>query len=94
WTSWCLPCLEQHNFLEANYNAFKGKNVSIIGINVDSLDSENSKKYLKRRKLPWNNFSLFNSTDANKFPISIYPTYVLLSPNNSILLISNNIKNI
>ena len=94
WASWCLPCLKQHSIIEKNYKQLKSKNISIIGINIDANDLAKSKKYLEKRNFPWSNFGLVNSNDANKFMISTYPTYILLSPKNTIIMSSNNINNV
>ena len=54
WSSWCLPCREEHRFLmELN----KEKNLKIIGFNYKD-NIKDAKQFLKNLKNPYSNIFL------------------------------------
>jgi cytochrome c biogenesis protein CcmG/thiol:disulfide interchange protein DsbE len=39
WASWCLPCREEAPLLEEKWNAYRGRGIRFLGVNVkDSLE--------------------------------------------------------
>ena len=50
WSSWCVPCREEHKFLMKLKNK---KNLKIIGLNYKDKD-ENAKKFLSEFNSPYN----------------------------------------
>jgi len=49
WSSWCVPCREEHNFLE---NLSTEKNLDLIGLNYKD-DNESAKNFLKKLGNPY-----------------------------------------
>ena len=49
WSSWCVPCREEHNFL---MSLSREKNIQIIGLNYKDIQ-ENAKTFLKELDNPY-----------------------------------------
>ncbi len=83
WSSWCLPCREEHNYL-VKLNTIK--NISLIGINYKDK-VENAKKFLNDLGNPYSQILL--DTDGTKsIELGAYgvpETYLINSKTHEIL---------
>ena len=58
WSSWCVPCRDEHHFL---MNLSNQKNIEIIGLNYKD-NKKNAKKFLKEFKSPYK--TIFTDLDG------------------------------
>ncbi|MFB0498541.1 peroxiredoxin [Mucilaginibacter sp. OAE612] len=89
WASWCGPCRRENPNVVKAYNAYKGKNFTILGV---SLDRPNAKdKWLAaihKDGLTWNHVSdlkFWDSKAADLYAVRGIPQNFLLDPNGKII---------
>lgn len=89
WASWCGPCRHENPNVVANYNKYKDKNFTVLGV---SLDRENGKeswlKAIQDDKLTWTNVSdlnYFKNAAALQYNITAIPQNFLIDPNGKII---------
>ena len=76
WASWCRPCREENPNVVNNYNKFKGKNFTVLGVSLD------------RSKEPWAHVSdlkFWNNAVAQLYSISSIPQNYLVGPDGKIV---------
>ncbi len=87
WASWCGPCrMENPNVVKA-YNAFKGKNFTILGVSLDK-DKESWKKAISQDHLAWSQMSdlkYWNSQAVDIFGFQGIPYNVLVDPSGKVI---------
>ncbi len=86
WASWCAPCRASNPTLLKNYNMFKNRNFTIVGISVD----KNKKQWLntiEKDSLIWANLSNLNGWDkvSNLYGVKAVPQNFLLDPEGIII---------
>jgi len=87
WASWCGPCRGENPNIVANYNKFKNKNFTILGV---SLDEEKIKwlEAIKKDNLLWTQVSDlkgWNSASVPLFGFDGIPYNVLIDPTGKII---------
>jgi peroxiredoxin len=89
WASWCGPCRRENPNVVKAYNAYKGKNFTILGV---SLDRPNAKdKWLAaihKDGLTWNHVSdlkFWDSKAADLYAVRGIPQNFLLDPKGKII---------
>ncbi len=87
WASWCGPCRGENPNVVANYNKFKNKNFTILGVSLD----DNKDKWLaavKADNLSWKHVSdlkgWFNAA-AKMYGVESIPYNVLIDPSGKII---------
>ncbi len=87
WASWCGPCrMENPNVVKA-YNAFKGKNFTVLGVSLDK-DKDAWKKAITQDHLSWSQMSdlkYWNSQAVETFGFQGIPFNVLVDPSGKVI---------
>ena len=87
WASWCAPCRGENPNVVANYNKYKNKNFTILGVSLDE-DRAAWVKAIKKDKLAWKNVSDlkgWSSAAVSKYGFDGIPYNVLLDPQGKII---------
>jgi peroxiredoxin len=89
WASWCGPCRQENPNVVANYNRFKDRNFTVLGV---SLDREGQKdkwlKAIRDDRLTWTQVSdlkYFNNEAAVQYGVQAIPQNFLIDPNGKIV---------
>jgi thiol-disulfide isomerase/thioredoxin len=86
WYSHCAPCAREFPKLKEIYNQFHGKGFDIVSISVDKQnDKADYVAAIKKYNLAWNHVWDKDGVTAEKFNIGVFPTYILLDKNGSII---------
>jgi peroxiredoxin len=87
WASWCGPCRQENPNVVANYNQFKDKNFTVLGVSLDQ-DKKDWLKAIKDDGLSWKQISdlkFWNSEAANLYHVEAIPFNVLIDPQGKII---------
>ncbi|MEO6813360.1 MAG: AhpC/TSA family protein [Ginsengibacter sp.] len=87
WASWCGPCREENPNVVANYQQFKNKDFTILGVSLDK-DKAAWLKAIKDDGLVWKQVSdlkFWNSEAATLYQVQGIPYNVLIDPKGKII---------
>ena len=87
WASWCGPCRQENPNVVANYNEFKDKNFTVLGVSLDQ-DKKAWLKAIKDDGLVWKQISdlkFWNSAAAAEYHVEAIPYNVLIDPQGKII---------
>lgn len=87
WASWCAPCRGENPNVVANYNKYKNKNFTILGVSLDE-DRAAWVKAIQKDKLAWKNVSDlkgWSNAAVSKYGFEGIPYNVLLDPQGKII---------
>ena len=87
WASWCGPCRQENPNVVANYNQFKDKNFTVLGVSLDQ-DKKAWLKAIKDDGLVWKQISdlkFWNSEAAALYHVEAIPFNVLIDPQGKII---------
>lgn len=87
WASWCAPCRGENPNVVANYNKYKNKNFTILGVSLDD-DKAQWIKAINKDKLSWKEVSDlkgWSSAAVDKYGFEGIPYNVLLDPQGKII---------
>ena len=87
WASWCRPCRQENPNVVANYNRFKDKNFTVLGVSLDKakpawVDA------IKMDGLTWGHVSDlqgWTNSVAQQFQITSIPQNFLIDPDGKII---------
>ncbi|NML23394.1 AhpC/TSA family protein [Pseudoflavitalea sp. G-6-1-2] len=87
WASWCKPCRMENPNVVANYNQFKSKNFTVLGV---SLDREKADwlEAIKADNLSWTHVSdlqFWKNAVAVQYGIEGIPANILVDPQGKIV---------
>jgi peroxiredoxin len=89
WASWCGPCRNENPNVVENYNKFKAKNFTILGVSLDRPGNKEAwMKAINDDNLTWNHVSdlqFWNNTAAKLYHIQSIPQNVLVDPEGRIV---------
>jgi len=87
WASWCGPCRQENPNVVSNYQAFKEKNFTVLGISLDK-SREPWLKAIKDDNLTWTHVSdlkFWDNAVARKYNVMGIPLNFLVDPNGKII---------
>jgi peroxiredoxin len=94
WASWCGPCRQENPNVVSNFQKYKAKNFTVLGV---SLDREGQKdrwlKAIKDDGLEWTHVSdlkFWNNEVAQLYGIQAIPQNLLIDPNG--IIIAKNLR--
>jgi peroxiredoxin len=105
WASWCLPSSAEVNWLDEAYNTYHKRGFRILGINVDTLQSDNPKldtlmptirRFLVDHNVRWPN--LVNGAGARDYAqaygVAEIPSSVLIGRDGNVIHLDLSRKNL
>lgn len=87
WASWCKPCRQENPNVVANYNQFKNKNFTVLGVSLDKAKSA-WVEAIKMDGLTWGHISDlqgWSNSVAQQFGILSIPQNFLIGPDGKIV---------
>jgi peroxiredoxin len=87
WASWCAPCREENPNIVKQFERFKGKNFSVLGISLDD-DRASWLQAIKDDQLNWSHLSELKKWDGKVsilYKIEGIPASFLLDPKGKII---------
>jgi peroxiredoxin len=89
WASWCGPCRNENPNVVENYQKFRNKNFTVLGVSLDRPgQKENWIKAIQMDGLTWSHVSdlqFWNNAAAKLYHISQIPQNLLLDPDGKII---------
>ena len=92
WASWCGPCRQENPNVVRNFQKFKDKNFTVLGVSLDR-SKDPWLKAIKDDKLSWTHVSdlkYWNNEVAQKYKIQSIPQNFLIDPNG--IIIARNLR--
>lgn len=77
WASWCLPCREEMPNLERAWREFRGRGVTVLGLNVAD-DYDEGAAFLAQLKITYPNAYDPEQTRLNAYRVSGLPTTIFI----------------
>ncbi len=87
WASWCRPCRQENPNVVANYNKFKDKNFTVLGVSLDKA-KPSWVDAINMDGLTWNHVSDlqgWSNSVAQQFGIFSIPQNFLIGPDGKIV---------
>lgn len=87
WASWCGPCRAENPNVLKEYNKYKGKNFTVLGISLDD-NAERWKKAIEEDGMPWTQVSDlqgFKNEVSTYYGIQGIPSTLLVDPEGKII---------
>jgi len=89
WASWCRPCREENPNVVANYNRFKAKNFTVLGVSLDRPGQKGAwVNAIKQDHLTWTHVSdlqFWNNAAAQLYRVQSIPFNILVDPDGMIV---------
>lgn len=89
WASWCRPCRLENPNVVANFNKFKEKNFTVLGVSLDKPGDKNKwMDAIHNDKLTWTHVSdlqFWNNAAAVLYHIQAIPKNILVGPDGKIV---------
>ena len=92
WASWCGPCRQENPNVVRNYQKFKNKNFTVLGVSLDR-SKEPWLKAIEDDQLSWNHVSdlkFWSNEVAQKYKIQSIPQNFLVDPKG--IIIARNLR--
>jgi peroxiredoxin len=89
WASWCGPCRMENPNVVKNYNEFKDRNFTVLGISLDRPDAKDAwLKAIHKDSLTWTHVSdlkFWENEVAKMYGVRAIPQNFLIGPDGKIL---------
>jgi peroxiredoxin len=89
WASWCGPCRQENPNVVDNFNKFKGKNFTVLGVSLDREDQRAKwLEAIKKDRLTWTHVSdlkFWNNEAARLYRVNGIPYNFLVDPSGTII---------
>ena len=89
WASWCGPCRMENPNVVANFNKFKAKNFTVLGVSLDRPgQKENWISAIHKDNLTWTHVSdlqFWNNAAAKLYRVQGIPFNILVDPQGKII---------
>jgi peroxiredoxin len=89
WASWCGPCRDENPTVVYNYNKFRNKNFTVLGVSLDRPGKKDDwLKAIKDDNLTWTHVSdlqFWNNEVAKLYHIQGIPQNILVDPTGKIV---------
>ncbi len=89
WASWCGPCRDENPNVVANFNKFKNKNFTVLGVSLDRQGQKDRwMKAIHDDELAWTNVSdlqFWSNAAAVLYKVSSIPQNFLIDPSGKIV---------
>lgn len=89
WASWCGPCRMENPNVVANYNKFKAKNFTVLGVSLDRPgQKDNWIAAIHKDNLTWTHVSdlqFWNNAAAKTYRVQGIPFNILVDPGGKII---------
>jgi peroxiredoxin len=89
WASWCGPCRDENPNVVQNYNKFRDKNFTVLGVSLDRPGQKDKwLNAIKEDNLTWTHVSdlqFWNNEVAKMYRIQGIPQNILVDPNGKII---------
>lgn len=89
WASWCGPCRSENPNVVENYNKFKNKNFTVLGVSLDRPGQKDRwLQAIQEDKLTWTHVSdlqFWNNAVAKKYKVQSIPQNYLIDPDGMII---------
>jgi peroxiredoxin len=89
WASWCGPCRGENPNVVENFNKFKDKNFTVLGVSLDRPGQKDKWiEAIKKDNLTWTHVSdlqFWNNAAAQLYHIQAIPRNLLLDPDGKII---------
>ncbi len=89
WASWCGPCRAENPNVVQNFNQFKGKNFTVLGVSLDKPGAkDNWLNAIHHDNLTWTHVSdlqFWNNAAAQLYKVQSIPFNMLIDPTGKII---------
>lgn len=89
WASWCGPCRKENPTVVENYNKFKAKNFTVLGVSLDRPGQKDAWiNAIKEDNLTWDHVSdlqFWSNAAAKLYRVSGIPQNFLIDPQGKII---------
>ncbi|MDN3550146.1 TlpA disulfide reductase family protein [Mucilaginibacter aquaedulcis] len=89
WASWCGPCRQENPNVVRNYNKYKAKNFTVVGVSLDKPEGKAAwLAAIKNDGLEWTQLSdlkFWNNEAAALYQVSSIPQNYLIDPTGKII---------
>lgn len=84
WGTWCVPCIRTMPEIQAIYDHFKGKDVAVIGVSVETESKADPVGFMKRKGYTYP-IVLDGRTITTPYKVAEFPTVYLIDKNGKII---------
>src|SRR5690606_6373287 len=89
WASWCRPCRIENSNVVENYNKFKDRNFTVLGVSLDRPGQKASWiKAIEQDNLTWTNVSdlkFWQNEAAQLYKVTGIPFNILIDPEGKVI---------